>query len=153
MLEIVLLIRPTNMRPSLPLGCCNPSLFLRNCGHMCPWISLQAYPSYSRDVIFLFVDRLSKYAHYVLETSLYSYGSCPGFYLDHVFRLHGWPRSIVSDRDSFFISDFWHTLFTFQGTTLQLSSAYHPQFDGQTEVVNKCLETYLRYMIGECFKE
>ncbi|XP_057249106.1 uncharacterized protein LOC130590635 [Beta vulgaris subsp. vulgaris] len=63
-------------------------------------------------------------------------------YLDNVFKLHGWPRSIISDRDSVFLSKFWQALFTIQGTDLLLSSAYHPQTDGQTEIVNKCVSPF-----------
>jgi len=64
--------------------------------------------------------------------------------MNQIVKLHGIPKSITSDRDKVFTSQFWKNLFQLQGTTLAMSSAYHPQTDGQSEVLNKCLEMFLR---------
>ncbi|TMW54928.1 hypothetical protein Poli38472_000475 [Pythium oligandrum] len=65
-------------------------------------------------------------------------------FLDHVFRLHGLPETLVSDRDTRFTPLFWRTLFKLLDTKLQMSTAAHPETDGQTERVNRVLEDVLR---------
>lgn len=88
------------------------------------------------------VDRFSKFAHFVPLLHPFSAQQVAQSFLDNIYRLHGLPTHIISDRDRIFTSAFWRELFRLTQTTLSMSSAYHPQTDGQTERVNQCLETF-----------
>nr|KYP41560.1 Transposon Ty3-I Gag-Pol polyprotein [Cajanus cajan] len=78
--------------------------------------------SFGKQVIFVVVDRLSKEAHFMALSHPYSAVDVSQSFLDHVFKLHGFPDSITSDRDSIFISQFWQDLMDFQGVQVQLTT-------------------------------
>jgi transposase InsO family protein len=70
------------------------------------------------------------------------------FFTD-IVRLHGFPESIVSDRDPVFTGHIWRDLFRLARVKLRMSSAFHPQTDGQSEAVNKVIAMYLRCLAGD----
>jgi len=86
--------------------------------------------SFGKEVIFVVVKRFNKYAHFAALNHPFSAMDVVQTYLDHVFKLHGWPKSIISDRDRVFLNDFRQAHLSIQGTTLLMSTAYHPQTDG-----------------------
>jgi hypothetical protein len=95
---------------------------------------LYGYKSKGKDSIFVVVDKLSKFAHFIPLKHPYSASVVVISFCHEVIRLHGIPVVIISDRDRVFMSQFWKEIFTLQGTTLKRSTAYHPQTDGQTEI-------------------
>jgi hypothetical protein len=87
--------------------------------------------SEGKDAIFVVMDRLTKYAHFCGIQSTYTTSQVVEVFMKEIHRLHGFPKVIVSDRDPKFTRNFWKELWKIRGTTLAMSSTYHPQIDGQ----------------------
>ncbi|KAL0549524.1 hypothetical protein IC582_014009 [Cucumis melo] len=100
------------------------------------------------EAILVIIDRFSKYTTFILTTKQCSVEMTAELFFKHVVKLWGVPTSIVSDRDGRFIGSFWTELFSFLGTSLNISSSYDPQTDGQTERFNCMLEEYLRHFVN-----
>jgi len=99
------------------------------------------------DTIWVIVDRFTKSAHFLAMNLRMSMAKLAQLYIKEIVRLHGVPSSIVSNRDPQFTSRFWKTLQEALGTKLTMSSAYHPQTDGQSERTIQSLEDLLRTCI------
>ena len=96
------------------------------------------------------VDRQTKFSHFFAISSKFSVAWVVELFFQDMFRLHGFPKTIINDRDNRFMGGFWQELFRLVGTNLTPSTSYHPQTDGQTEIVNKWIEGYLRnYVSGQ----
>ena len=95
------------------------------------------------------VDRLTNYAHFCALSHPFKASTVATTFMDTIQKLHGNPRVIVRDKDPIFIGNFWTELFSSLGTQLSHSSSYHPQSDGQTEIVNKILEGYIHCFVSD----
>ena len=96
----------------------------------------------------VFTNKLTKLIIVVPTTVNIDGAGCAQLFFEHVFRHHGLPKVIVSDRDPRFTGQFWKTLFALTGTRLNMSTSNHPQTDGQTERVNRVIEEMLRAYVA-----
>ena len=102
----------------------------------------------SYDSILVIVDRLTKMVHYEPVKVTIDTPGLAEVIIDVVVWHHGLPDSIVTDRSSLFISKFWSSLCYFLGVKWRLSTAFHPQTDGQTKRQNSTMEAYLRAFVN-----
>ena len=96
-----------------------------------------------KNVIMVVFDRFTKYAHFCILSQPFRANTVVATFMDTIQKLHGNPNIILSDRDPIFTGKFWTKLLSCLGTQLTHTSTYHPQYDGKTEIVKKCLEGYV----------
>jgi transposase InsO family protein len=99
------------------------------------------------DSIMVVVDRHTKYTTMIPFKETYDAVRLGYIFLDRIVRYRGFPKEVTSDRDKLFTSNYWKTLLQESGVKAKLSTAYHPQTDGQTERANRTLKTYLRHYV------
>jgi len=100
------------------------------------------------DSIMVVTDRLTKYAYFIPYLESSSAEDLAYMFHKHIVANHGFPQRIISDRDKLFTSRFWKSLMDLSGVHHKLSTAYHPQTDGQTERLNQTMEQYLRCYVN-----
>nr|XP_036575130.1 reverse transcriptase domain protein [Colletotrichum truncatum]KAF6781651.1 reverse transcriptase domain protein [Colletotrichum truncatum] len=111
------------------------------------------------DSVLVIVDRLTKYSYFIPYMESSTAEDLAYKFLQVIVSQHGMPKEIVSDRDKLFTSKFWRSLISQLGSDHKMSTAFHPQTDGQTERINQIMETYLRCYfaynsaVGESTKE
>jgi len=121
-----------------------------------PWIDINvdfilglSHTQRHNESVMVVVDHFCKMTHFVPCNKTYDASNIAFLFLKEIVRLHGLPTTIISNHDVKFISYFWKTLWAKLGTKLAFSSAFHPQTNGQTEVVNRSLGNLLRCLIDD----
>jgi hypothetical protein len=105
-------------------------------------------PSKGFDAIMVVVDRFSKMAHFIPTKDEATTQETRWLFFSHIFKHHGLPKDIVSDRDPKFISKFWRALWKQMGSKLKMSTSFRPQTDGQIERVNLVIQQFLRNYVA-----
>ena len=104
------------------------------------------------DSIFVVVDRFSKMAHFITCEYTIDVFKVAQLFFKNIYRLPSFPSSIVSDGDTCFLSHFLRSLWRIVNTSLNMSSTYHPQIEGQIKVTNHVLSDLLRSLVGDHLK-
>jgi hypothetical protein len=97
--------------------------------------------------------QVHKYIHFIALKHPFTAAGVTKVFLKNIYKLHGMHAVIISDRDKIFTSNLWKEMFALAKVNLSMSSAYHPQSDGQFERVNQCVETYLRCLVSSVLKQ
>jgi len=105
--------------------------------------------SEGKDSVMVVVDTVTKRGHFVDTVTTVTAAGSAQLYLQNVWKHHGLPRRVVSDRGPQFVAEFMKELYRLLGIKLAATTAYHPQGDGQTERVNQELEQYIRLFVNE----
>ncbi|KAE9315989.1 hypothetical protein PR003_g18846 [Phytophthora rubi] len=137
-------------RLTKPPGLLDPLSIPDECWRSISMDFITDLPRTKRDVdsIWVVVDRLTKRYHFVPTTKTVNAEGVARLFIDNIWKLHGMPANIVSDRDRNFVSAFWQHVFKSIGTKLSMTVAHRAQGDGQTERMNRTLEEYLRCFVG-----
>ena len=121
----------------------------RNWSHIHLDFAVGFPPIQGFDAVLIVVCRRTKQVHFLPARSNFTALDTAMAYIQHVFRLHGIPDSIVSDRGPQFLSAFWNSFWKLLRSERRLTTAYHPQSDGQAENLVKSLKTYLRAFVTD----
>jgi len=105
--------------------------------------------SFGYDAVMTVVDSISKRVHFVLTHTTVTAEGAARLFLHHVWKLHGLPKCVVSDRRPQFVASFTKELYRLLGVQLSSSTAWHPQMDGQTERINQKLDQFLCLFVNE----
>jgi hypothetical protein len=105
--------------------------------------------SAGHDSVMVVVDSVTKRAHFISTLTTVTAAGTARLFVQHVWKHHGLPRRVVSDRGPQFVAEFTRELYRMLGIKLAATTAYHPQGDGQTERVNQELEQYLRVFVNQ----
>lgn len=119
----------------------------------CDFITDLPHTERGYDSVFVVVDKLSKMVHFIPTQKTATAVQVARLFFDNIFKYHGLPETIISDRDTKFTSGFWQELWRLCGTRLNMSTAFHPQTDGQTERANRTLEDMLRHYVDDHQKD
>jgi len=139
----------TKTFPAMPSGKLIPTQIPKDIWQIITVDLITGLPlSQGYDSIMVVVDRLSKMVHVVPTNATLSSEGLARLFRDNVWKHHGLPEQVISDRGPQFVSGFMRELYKLLGVKVAASTAYHPQTDGQTERINQEVELYLRLFVN-----